>query len=323
MCTHNYKIVTRNINNKMHLSGAIFNEGMKSMIKSMTGFGRSDYQLENIYFNVELKSVNNRYVDISIKLPRRFTYLEENIRSLVKSYVERGRIELYITYQNIGDSDVKITADMPLAREYLNSLLQIEENLKVKNNITTSLIATFPDVIKIEKREDDEEEIWNCLKEALNGALAKLVLMRKEEGARLKEDIGKRLSKINTFLQQIKERTPVIVEEYKQKLADRIKELLDEQVDLDEGRLALEVALFADKSNITEEIVRLGSHIDQLNKTLEEDEAVGRKLDFLIQEMNREINTIGSKANDLIVANLVINVKSELEKIREQVQNIE
>lgn len=293
------------------------------MIKSMTGFGRSDSQVVDKYFQVELKSVNHRYMDISIKLPKKFTYLEESIRKVIKTHIQRGRIEVYITYESVGESDVKVDVDMPLAQEYLNALLKLENELSVQNDITTSLIARFPDVIKVEKKEENEEEIWQCLQDALNGAITKLVAMRKEEGNKLKEDLLKRLGKTSDFLAQIKDRSPIIVGEYRQKLMDRIKEIVDEEFVLDDGRIAAEVALFADKSNITEEIVRLYSHINQFRKTLEEDDAIGRKLDFLLQEMNREANTIGSKANDLIIANLVINIKSEFEKMREQVQNIE
>lgn len=293
------------------------------MVRSMTGFGRGQASNDNICFNIELKSVNNRYIDINIKLPRKFTYLEENIRRLIRSYVERGRVEAYINYENIGISDVKVVTDLPLAREYVNSLREIGEELSIKPDITTSLIASFPDVIKTEKKEEEEEVIWQCLQEALEEALKKLVHMRREEGKRLKEDMVSRLYKLSEFLGDIKERSPLIVEEYRQKLGDRIREILDEELEIDESRMAMEIALFGDKSNITEEIVRLDSHIDQFFRILEEQDPIGRKLDFLIQEMNREINTIGSKANDLTIANLVINIKSELEKIREQVQNIE
>ena len=293
------------------------------MVKSMTGFGKGDFRVDNKYFQVELKSVNHRYMDISIRLPKIFNYLEENIRNLIKSYLQRGRIEVYITYENTGSSDVKMEIDMPLAREYLDSLLEMETNLSIRSDITTSLIVGFPDVIKIEKKKEDEGEIWECLQGALDDALIKLVSMRKKEGNKLKEDMLKRLDRTDDFLMQIENRSPIIVQEYRQKLTDRIEEILSEQFDLDDTRIATEVALFADKSNITEEIVRLHSHIEQFTKILEEDDAIGRKLDFLLQEMNREINTIGSKANDLIIANLVINIKSELEKMREQVQNIE
>ena len=293
------------------------------MVKSMTGFGKSDSHVGDKYFQVELKSVNHRYIDINIRLPKMFTYLEENIRNLIRSYLQRGRIEVYVTYENIGGSDTKVAIDMPLAREYLNSLLKMGKELSIQNDIATSLIVGFPDVIKIEKKEENKEEIWQCLREALDSALIELVAMRKEEGNKLKTDMSKRLGRIDGFLAQIKSRSPIVVQEYRQKLRDRVKEILDEQIDLDDSRIATEVILFADKSSITEEVVRLYSHIGQFTKILEEDDAVGRKLDFLLQEMNREINTIGSKANDLIIANLVINIKSELEKMREQVQNIE
>ena len=201
--------------------------------------------------------------------------------------------------------------------------MKLEEELSIENDVTTSMIARFPDVIRIEKKEDNEDEIWKSLEEALNGALKQLVAMRAEEGNKLELDLLKRLNKTKDFLAKVKERSPMIIQEYRQKLNDRIKEMLNEEFSLDDSRIATEVALFADRSNITEEIVRLYSHIDQFKNTLEEDDSVGRKLDFLLQEMNREANTIGSKANDLILANLVINIKSEIEKMREQIQNIE
>ncbi len=293
------------------------------MIKSMTGFGRGDSQVADKCFQVELKSVNHRYMDISIKLPKKFTYLEENIRKVIKSHIQRGRIEVYITYENIGESDTNIVVDMALAKDYLKALTRIEKELSVQNDATTSLIGRFPDVIKIEKKEDNEDEIWECLNEALNNALMQMISMRNDEGNKLQLDLIKRLSKTRDYVAQVKERSPIIVQEYRLKLMDRIKEMLEEEFSLDDNRVAAEVALFADKSNITEEIVRLCSHMDQFKNTLDEEDAVGRKLDFILQEMNREANTIGSKANDLILSNLVINIKSELEKMREQVQNIE
>lgn len=289
----------------------------------MTGFGRGDSQVGDKCFQVELKSVNHRYMDISIKLPKKFTYLEENIRKVIKSHIQRGRVEAYITYESIGESDVTVNVDMALAKEYLKSLLQIEEELQVQSDITTSLIARFPDVIKVEKKEENEEEIWNCLEEALSNALTQLVAMRKDEGEKLRQDLLKRLNKTKDFIAEIKERSPIIVQEYRQKLKERVREILDEDFSLDDSRISAEVALFADKSNITEEIVRLYSHIDQFKNTLDEEDSIGRKLDFLLQEMNREANTIGSKASDLTISNLVINIKSEFEKMREQVQNIE
>lgn len=293
------------------------------MVKSMTGFGRGDSQLGDKYFQVELKSVNHRYTDISIKLPKKFTYLEENIRKIIKTHIQRGRVEVYITYQNIGESDVKINVDMALAEEYLEALLKIRNNLGVNDDITTSLIARYPDIINVEKKEENEEELWQCLEKSLNIAINQLTSMRKEEGSKLKSDLINRLNKTRKFVEEVKERSPIIVQEYRQKLKERIKEISSEEFLLDDSRLAAEVALFADKSNITEEVVRLYSHIEQFKNILNDDDIIGRKLDFLLQEMNREVNTIGSKANDLNISNLVINIKSELEKMREQVQNIE
>lgn len=294
-----------------------------SMLKSMTGFGRGEARIGDKYFLVELKSVNHRYVDVSIKLPKKFTYLEENIRKNIKTFIQRGRIEAFISYESVGGSDVKVTADMYLAKEYLNALNKLSGELSIQNDVTASLIARFPDIIKIEKRDENEDEIWECLEEALNGALAKLTQMRKEEGDRLKEDLQMRLNRTKDYVAQTKERSPIIIHEYRQRLTERIKEIINEDISFDENRIASEVALFAEKSNITEEIVRLHSHIGQFAKTLNEDDAIGRKLDFLLQEMNREVNTIGSKANDLYTSNIVINIKSEFEKMREQVQNIE
>lgn len=293
------------------------------MVKSMTGFGRGDSQIGDKHFQVELKSVNHRYTDISIKIPKKFTYLEENIRKIIKEYIQRGRIEVYITYQNIGENDVKVGVDIALAQEYLGALLKIKNNLSIKDDITTSLIARYPDVINIEKKEENEEELWKCLEKALTSALKELISMRKDEGFELNSDLINRLNKTKKFVEKIKERSPSIVQEYRQKLKERITEISNEEFLLDDGRLAAELALFADKSNITEEIVRLYSHIEQFKNILNEDATIGRKLDFLLQEMNREVNTIGSKASDLSISNLVINIKSELEKMREQVQNIE
>ncbi|GAB6088309.1 YicC/YloC family endoribonuclease [Alkaliphilus crotonatoxidans] len=293
------------------------------MLKSMTGFGRGESQTKDIKFLVELKSLNHRYMDVSIKMPKLFTYLEERIRQTVKEQIKRGRVEVFIGYENIGEADVEVTADLPLAKRYLQALSQIEEQLAVKNDITVSLIAKFPDVIRVEKQELDEDVISQCLLKGVENALEKLVEMRRIEGEGLKADILKRLNLIGSMLKDIAERSPHVVTEYRQRLTERIREILDDGYSLDDNRIMMEVALFADKSNITEELVRFESHIRQFKGALEESDSVGRKLDFLIQEMNREINTIGSKANDLYITNIVINVKSELEKMREQVQNIE
>ncbi|WP_026476428.1 YicC/YloC family endoribonuclease [Alkaliphilus transvaalensis] len=292
------------------------------MITSMTGFGRGESQSTDRRFLVEIKSLNHRYLDINIKMPKMFTYLEENIRQTIKDYVKRGRVEVFISYENIGDTEVKVIADVPLAEQYLNALTKLKE-LPVKDDVTVSLIAKYPDVIRVEKKELDEDATWNALVEALKNSLSKLSEMRKIEGAQLKEDLLMRLGILADYIKEIEGRSPQIVVEYRQRLNERIKELLEEGYHIEESRILMEVALFADKSSIVEEIVRFGSHIKQFTKTMEENDSIGRKLDFLIQEMNREVNTIGSKANDLTITNIVVNLKSELEKMREQVQNIE
>ncbi|AOY77377.1 YicC/YloC family endoribonuclease [Clostridium formicaceticum] len=293
------------------------------MLKSMTGFGRGDTQQEGKHFQIELKSVNHRYIDISVKMPKSFTYLEEPIRKIIKEKVHRGRVEVFISYKNIGDSDIKVVTDMALAQQYIEAMNEMYDRFSLEKDVAVSTIAKFPDVLKLEKKEEDQEMIWGLLEEGLVDALNSLLEMRIEEGRKLKEDLLKRLDILIGLIQRIEDRSPEIVKEYKKRLTKRVKEMLEEELEIDEARVALEVALFADKSNITEEIVRLNSHIAQFKKSMEQQEAVGRKLDFIIQEMNREINTIGSKANDLITANIVVEVKSELEKIREQVQNIE
>ncbi|WP_090437823.1 YicC/YloC family endoribonuclease [Natronincola peptidivorans] len=293
------------------------------MLTSMTGFGRGEVQKEGKYFHIELKSVNHRYMDISIKMPRSFTYLEDRIRQLVKKYIQRGRVEIFITYKNLGESDIKVTTDITLAHQYIKALEEIHNSFSIEKDIGVSTIARFPDVLQLEKQEENEEIVWNLLKEGLTQALNNLLEMRKEEGSELKDDLEKRLEILIALIAKIKDRSPEVVKEHKERLTKRIREFMEEEIEIDEARIALEVALFADKSNITEEIVRLNSHIVQFNKSMEQKEAIGRKLDFLIQEMNREINTIGSKANDLVISNIVVDIKSELEKIREQIQNIE
>ncbi|KAB3533147.1 YicC/YloC family endoribonuclease [Alkaliphilus serpentinus] len=293
------------------------------MIKSMTGFGRGEAQSEHKKFMIELKSLNHRYLDTSIKMPKIFTYLEEKIRQRIKDYIKRGRVEAFISFENIGDTDVKVIPDIALAKEYLKAMKALDKELEIKNDVSISLITKFPDVIRIEKEEANEDEIWSCMEEALILALEKLTEMREREGQQLNQDIIKRLDIIKDMVKEIEDRSPIIVEEYRKKLTDRIKELIDDAYTVDDNRIIMEVAIFADKSSVTEEIVRFDSHIKQFKQAMKEEDSVGRKLDFIIQEMNREVNTIGSKANDLTTTNIVVNIKSELEKMREQVQNIE
>ncbi|WP_425448980.1 YicC/YloC family endoribonuclease [Dethiothermospora halolimnae] len=293
------------------------------MIRSMTGFGRGENRDDKRQFTVEIKSLNHRYNDIIVRMPKHLNYLEEKIKKLVKSKIKRGRIEIYINLDYIGEGSVDVKVDLPLAKAYRESLEALSNELKIMDHISMELISTFPDILKVEKSEEDEEKVWTCLKLSIEEALEKMIEMRVSEGKELSQDIKTRGAEIQKIIKDIEARSTKVIEEYKDKLTNRIDELLDDKYEIDEGRLANEVAIFADKSNINEELVRLYSHINQLNKILESEGSVGRKLDFLVQEMNREANTIGAKSSDVSITNCVVDIKSELEKIREQVQNIE
>lgn len=293
------------------------------MVKSMTGFGRGEFKSEIHNFKVEIKAVNHRYNDISVKMPRHIGYLEENIKKVIKTKINRGKIDVYVNLEYINDSSIDIKVDIPLAKSYKAALEELSNELNLGDNIILNNILGIPEIIKTERKELDEDATWDCLKEALNSAVLDIMSMKTAEGEALKEDMIMRLRKIEKIVLDIEKRSPVVVLEYRDKLNERIKELLDKDANIDEDRIAYEVVFFADKSNIDEEIVRLKSHINQFISILEDTDQIGRKLDFLIQEMNREINTIGSKANDMLISQNVVEVKSEIEKIREQVQNVE
>ena len=293
------------------------------MIKSMTGFGRGE-STDGIHnFNIEIKTVNHRYNDMVLKFPKHLSYLEEKIKRRIKNRISRGRVEVYINLEYISQSAMEVKVDIPLAKAYKTGLELILEELNLEDDIKLSHIMSLSEIIKTERKELDEDITWDCLKTALDKALEKVIDMREKEGVILKRDMEYQVEKIKKMVKEIEKRSPLVVEEYKEKLKERIKELLDDEYNLDEERLNNEIAFFADKSDINEEIVRLNSHINQFLQTLENGESIGRKLDFIIQEMNREINTIGSKASDLVIGNYVIDVKSELEKMREQAQNVE
>ncbi|SKA92464.1 TIGR00255 family protein [Caloramator quimbayensis] len=292
------------------------------MIKSMTGYGRGSIEENGRSFTVEIKSVNNRYLDINIRLPRQINVLEDNIRKSISSKINRGKIDVYITQDKFSDEDLVIEVDEQLAKAYYNSFVLLKEKFNLIDDISVSLLSKSPDVIKVEKKEEDIEKVWNTLNGALDNALNMLIDMRTNEGLKLSKDIIERSNYIKECVGKIEERSYIVVDDYRAKVRQRVEEYLKD-VEIDEARLLNEVAFFSDKVNITEEIVRLNSHIDQLINTLNSSEPVGRKLDFLMQEMNREANTIGSKTNDLSITNFVVEIKSELEKIREQIQNIE
>ena len=292
------------------------------MIKSMTGFGRCEIQKESRKFTVELKSVNHRYLDVNIRMPKKLNFFETAIRTLLKSYANRGKIDIFITYEDISQAQVSVKYNAALAAEYLKYLWQMEEEFGLENDVRVSTLSRYPEVFTMEEQSEDEEELWNGLKEALEGAFGQFVETRKAEGENLKKDILSKLDSLEKEIVFVEERSPQIVAEYRAKLEDKMKELLAD-TQIEDSRIAAEVILFADKICTDEEVVRLKSHIQHMRNTLEEKEGIGRKLDFIAQEMNREANTILSKANDLEVSNHAITLKTEIEKIREQIQNIE
>jgi uncharacterized protein (TIGR00255 family) len=293
------------------------------MVCSMTGFGRANSdEGGKRSFTVEMKSINHRYLDLSVKMPRSLLSLEEKIRKFINERLSRGKIDIYITYNNYQRSDLAANFNESLGDSYVKCLQAIRDRYQVRDDISVSLIARFQDVIYVEEKEEDIDEIWNVLKVTLEEAANRLISMRQKEGKKLAEDIHRKCVAIQENIVSIEKRSPELVIQYKEKLTDRLKELLDNS-HLDENRLYMEVALFADKSCVDEEVTRLKSHIAQVEETLKSTEPIGRKLDFIVQEMNREANTIASKSSDLELTNLALNIKNEIEKIREQIQNIE
>lgn len=292
------------------------------MIKSMTGFGRCEVLKDSRKFTVELKSVNHRYLDANIRMPKKLNFFETSIRTLLKSYADRGKVDIFITYEDLSQSQVSVKYNAALAAEYLKYLNQMAEEFSLDNDVRVSTLSRYPEVFTMEECSEDEDELWNGLKEALEGAFSQFVEMRTKEGERLKEDILLKLDLLSEQIRFIEERSPQIIAEYRTKLEEKMRELL-EDTQIDDNRIAAEVILFADKICTDEEVVRLKSHIQHMKETLEESNGIGRKLDFIAQEMNREANTILSKANDLDISNRAISLKTEIEKIREQIQNIE
>ena len=293
------------------------------MIKSMTGFGRCEAADEERKFTVEMKGVNHRYLDANIRMPKKLNFFESAIRSLLKESVHRGKVDIFITYEDFSESQVSLKYNETLAAEYLEKFKMMEEKFSLENDIRVSTLSRYPEVLTMEEKMDDEEELWKGLKKALDGAIAQFVQTRTVEGENLKKDLIAKLDGMLELVGQIEERAPKIIAEYKEKLEGKVKELL-EDTQIDEGRIASEIVIFADKICTDEEVVRLRSHVVHMKETLEsEDSGIGRKLDFIAQEMNREANTILSKANDLETSNIGIELKTEIEKVREQIQNIE
>jgi uncharacterized protein (TIGR00255 family) len=292
------------------------------MVKSMTGFGRGEYSDGKRAVTAEIKSVNHRYREISVRLPKRYGFAEERVKAVVKEGVRRGKIEVSFLIDNITEDDARIQLNMAAAKQYFSNLRALQEHFDIGGDIDLSLLAGMPDVMRQMPDIEDEDEILASFETALRRALLRFDEMRLAEGGALCEDIRARGKMIAAHVGEIEGFTQDLTRAYADKLRERIRELLDGEVELPEERIAYEAAFFADKSNITEELVRLKSHLHRLESILSEEGAIGKKLDFLIQEFNRETNTIGSKANDLRITQYVLEMKSETEKIREQIQNI-
>lgn len=291
------------------------------MLRSMTGFGHCEYTENEITFTVEIKTVNHRYSDIFLRMPKQLSALEEKIRSLINSRILRGKIDIYISYDNKSSQAQEVLLDEKLAKAYCEALRKITAELGLRDDISATSLARFPDILRVEK-QDKDELIGEILEKAVNLAIDELLQMRTREGEKLKDSLLCNLSEIERYTGIIGDKAPLVVKDYKEKLENRLSDLIDLQR-VDPGRIASEVALFADKCSIDEELVRLKSHVMQMREMLDGGSPVGKKADFLIQEMNREVNTIGSKASDLEITRNVVELKSEVEKLREQIQNIE
>jgi uncharacterized protein (TIGR00255 family) len=292
------------------------------MIKSMTGFGRYEVSSEDKKIIVEMKAVNHRYCDISIKMPKKLSFFEAGIRNVLKKYIQRGKVDIFITYEDYAENKICVKYNEDIAKAYYNNLVKIGEQFGLENDIKVSTLSRYPEVFLLEEQTANEEELWKTLEEVVEEAAKRFVQSRIAEGNELKNDLTEKLDVMLEHVDFIEQRSPQIVSEYREKLSTKVSELLGD-TKIDESVLATEITIFADKICVDEETVRLKSHIKNMKATLLEGESVGRKLDFIAQEMNREANTILSKSNDLSVTNTAIDLKTEIEKIREQIQNIE
>jgi len=291
-------------------------------MNSMTGFGRANLEKGEREYLVEIRSVNHKYSDITIKAPRNLLYLEDRIRKTVLSKISRGKIDIYITYLNFGIEGKNVVINKQLAKAYIQELTELAEDANIDGKIRVTEISKFPDVINVQENNLDEDLIWNELSECLNMAIDKLVEMRSVEGQRIRKDLQERIEKVEQFVNEISNHSTGLVNDYIVKLEQRIKDLLKTDV-VDQNRLAQEIVIYSDKCSIEEELTRLNSHIIQFKKMIEENGNIGKKMDFLMQEMNRETNTIGSKSVSIEITKLVVKIKTVLEDIREQIQNIE
>ena len=292
------------------------------MIKSMTGFGRCEVQEGQRKITVEMKSVNHRYLDVAMKMPKKLNFFEAAIRSELKNFIQRGKVDLFINYEDYTQTNVCVKYNRELAEEYLKYLNQMAEEFSLDNDVRVSALSRYPEVLTMEEQTVDEEKLWKLLEQAIKGAAQGFVETRIKEGENLKNDLLEKLNEMLGHVDFITERSPQIIAEYRQKLGDKVKDLLEDSK-VDENRLLTEVTIFADRVCVDEELVRLRSHIEATKEALIQGGSIGRKLDFIAQEMNREANTILSKSSDLEISNRGIELKTEIEKVREQIQNIE
>lgn len=292
------------------------------MIRSMTGFGRATAQTDGYFITVELKSVNHRYFDFNCRLPRQYGFAEEKLKAYINSRVSRGKIDCFLGVEALDTEDADVLVNHTLASAYVKALKELSQTYSLKDDFGTSAVSRFPDVFVLRKADEDEEKLWSLIQPVAEQAVDKFISMREAEGEKMRCDILSHAQAIIDNVSFIEERSPQTVKEYNEKLVTRVHELIGD-VSLDESRIIQEVALFADKVAVAEETVRLRSHISQLRNFLNGEEPIGRKMDFLVQEINREANTIGSKACDVEIARRVVDIKAEIEKIREQIQNIE
>ena len=294
------------------------------MIKSMTGFGRGEYSDGKRNVVVEIKTVNHRYADINVKMPKRYSFAEESVKSVIKKQMKRGKADVSVIVENLTEGDITVKLNTPVAEQYIANLNELKDTYSLKGDIDLHLVSSMPDVIRAIPDVEDEEEVTAVILKAVELAAARHDEMKTIEGQKLADDLIARGETVRELVKKIDARAPLVAKEYVEKLNARITELVEDKVDIPEDRILTEAAIFADKASITEELVRLDSHMMQLKNILTTSkEPAGKKLDFLVQEMNREANTIGSKANDLEITSLMLETKSEIEKIREQVQNIE
>lgn len=292
------------------------------MLKSMTGYGRNEEIAGAKKITVEIKSVNHRFSDYNIKVPRQYGFLEDLVRKKLSGAIARGKVDVYVSIEAYEEADKTISINKELAENYISALHSLAEDYGLRDDISVSTVAAFSDIFRTEPKRDDEEELWQLVSGVMDPALEAFTAMREREGGRIEADLRARIDYMRSLAEKIDERSPQTVSEYREKLYAKIKELLEDR-DVDDARVLTEVAVFADKVAVNEETVRLASHYNEFNGIMDGSEPAGRRLDFLIQEINREVNTIGSKASDIEIAKLVVTLKGEIEKLREQVQNIE